>query len=79
MAVNDLQPDVLISAGTSGGFKREGAAIGDCFIGTRFVHHDRRIPIPGFDAYGIGTRDGISCDNLIKVLIIYIQINRCFI
>jgi len=66
VAVNDLRPDILISAGTAGGFKREGAVIGDCFIGSHFVHHDRRIPIPGFDAYGIGARDGILCPNLIK-------------
>jgi 5'-methylthioadenosine nucleosidase len=68
LAINDFHPDLIISAGTSGGFKRVGAAIGDCFIGTSFVHHDRRIQIPGFDKYGVGLRTSPSCSNLIKVL-----------
>lgn len=58
---------MLLSAGTAGGFKRIGAVIGDCFVGTTFVHHDRRFAIPGFDAYGVGQRHGPACLNLIKV------------
>jgi len=34
-------------SGTSGGFKSKGAMIGDTFISTKSVNHDRRIPIPG--------------------------------
>lgn len=33
---------------------RQGAHIGDVFVSSAKVHHDRRIPIPGFDAYGEG-------------------------
>ena len=50
------QPDLCINAGTAGGFVKRGAAIGDVILshGTmRF--HDRRIPIPGFDAWGVGS------------------------
>lgn len=46
--------DLLINAGTCGGFDRKGARIGDVFLTTAVTHHDRRIPIPGFSAYGIG-------------------------
>lgn len=38
----------------------QGANIGDVFVSSAKVHHDRRIPIPGFDAYGIGRLD--SCN-----------------
>uniref|UniRef100_A0A7S0Y7R1 Nucleoside phosphorylase domain-containing protein n=1 Tax=Polytomella parva TaxID=51329 RepID=A0A7S0Y7R1_9CHLO len=54
LAIQALHPDIVISAGTAGGFKSKTAAIGDVFLGTHVVNHDRRIPIPGFDAYGIG-------------------------
>jgi len=46
--------DLLINAGTAGGFQRKGAAIGDVFVTSATAHHDRRIPIPEFVPYGIG-------------------------
>ncbi|CAJ1949833.1 unnamed protein product [Cylindrotheca closterium] len=46
--------DLVLNAGTCGGFKRKGAEIADVFLTTGVANHDRRIPIPGFDAYGIG-------------------------
>lgn len=49
------EPDVVISAGTAGGFNRHGAEIGDVYISTGALRfHDRRIPIDGFREYGIG-------------------------
>jgi 5'-methylthioadenosine nucleosidase len=48
------QIDLVLNAGTCGGFQRKGAAIGDVFLTTGVANHDRRIPIPGFDTYGIG-------------------------
>ena len=54
LAVQAFSPDAVISAGTAGGFRARGAAIGDVFVSTRMLNHDRRIPIPGFDAYGVG-------------------------
>ena len=46
--------DMVVNAGTCGGFKRKGAEIADVFLVTGVANHDRRIPIPGFDTYGIG-------------------------
>ena len=46
LACQRFQPDLIISVGTAGGFKSQGAAIGDVFLGTTTVNHDRRIPIP---------------------------------
>lgn len=47
--------DLLINAGTCGGFQRMGAAIGDVYVTTASANHDRRIAIPGYTDYGIGT------------------------
>ncbi len=44
----------LLNAGTCGGFQRKTAQIGDVFLTTAVAHHDRRIPIPQFEEYGIG-------------------------
>jgi len=56
--------DLLINAGTCGGFKRKGAEIGDVFLTTAVANHDRRIAIPGFDKYGIGRIESASVENL---------------
>eukprot|EP00798_Chlamydomonas_sp_ICE-L_P020726 gene20726-27541_t len=64
LAIQAFKPDVVISAGTAGGFKSQGAAIGDIFISSSLVHHDRRIPIPGFDAYGVGHAEAVPTPKL---------------
>ena len=46
LACQQYKPDLIISVGTAGGFKAQEAAIGDVFVGTTTVNHDRRIPIP---------------------------------
>jgi 5'-methylthioadenosine nucleosidase len=56
--------DLLINAGTSGGFARKGAAIGDVFLTTAVAHHDRRIPIPDFVPYGIGKLNSTIVEHL---------------
>lgn len=66
-AINDLKPDLVINAGTAGGFRSKGATIGDPFLATGLMHHDRRIPIPGFTEYGIGNHVALSTPNLAKV------------
>lgn len=50
-----INPDIIINAGTAGGFRCKGAIIGDVYIANDMaVFHDRRIPLPVFDEYGIG-------------------------
>jgi len=56
--------DLLINAGTCGGFKRKGAEVGDVFLTTAVANHDRRIQIPGFTEYGIGNISSVSVQNL---------------
>ena len=59
-----LKPDLLINAGTAGGFKAKGGAVGDVYLATEFKNHDRRIPIPGFTEYGIGTMSACAAPNM---------------
>jgi len=60
--------DLLINAGTCGGFKAKGAEIGDVFLTTAVANHDRRIPIPDFVPYGIGRIDSTGVKELAKVI-----------
>lgn len=61
---NEFKPDIIINAGTAGGFVRNNAEIGDAYLGEKFVYHDRRIPLPQFEEYGIGNYKGINTRQL---------------
>jgi 5'-methylthioadenosine nucleosidase len=56
--------DLVVNAGTCGGFERMGARIGSVFLTTAVANHDRRIPIPPFIPYGIGKLDSIPAPKL---------------
>jgi len=47
--------DLVVNGGTCGGFARKGGSIGDVYLTSGVANHDRRIQIPGFDKYGVGT------------------------
>ncbi len=53
-AVKSSKPGLVISAGTCGGFVRNGGHIGEVIIADRCVFHDHRIALPGFSEYGFG-------------------------
>lgn len=54
-ACAELQPDVLISAGTAGGFSARGAGIGTVYLSQDYcIFHDRQVPLPGYDASSVG-------------------------
>lgn len=67
-AATHLKPDLIINAGTAGGFRAKGGAVGDVYIGTHMKHHDRRIPIPGFTDYGRGNHEALNVSKLISAL-----------
>lgn len=50
------RPDLVISAGTAGGFSARGAAVCDVFLSTKCIFHARRIPSDGgvLEEYGFG-------------------------
>ena len=55
LAIEKFTPDVVLNAGTAGGIADRGCEIGDVYLGSGvFSFHDRRIPLPGFDRYGMG-------------------------
>lgn len=51
---DDDAVDLILNAGTCGGFQRMGGSIGDVYLTSGVVNHDRRIAIPGFTEYGHG-------------------------
>ncbi|CAG9467323.1 unnamed protein product [Pedinophyceae sp. YPF-701] len=53
LSVMTFKPDLVINAGTAGGFAKRGGAVGDVYVSTAVANHDRRISIPGFDVYGV--------------------------
>mmetsp|Transcript_28705 Transcript_28705/g.43884 ORF Transcript_28705/g.43884 Transcript_28705/m.43884 type:complete len:278 (+) Transcript_28705:63-896(+) len=60
--------DLLINAGTCGGFSRKGAEIGDVFLTTAVANHDRRIQIPSFTEYGVGKVSSTGVKNLAETM-----------
>jgi 5'-methylthioadenosine/S-adenosylhomocysteine nucleosidase len=61
LAIEKFGPDLVLNAGTAGGIAGRGCEIGDVYLSSgKFCFHDRRIPLPGFDQYGMGLYS--SCD-----------------
>jgi 5'-methylthioadenosine nucleosidase len=56
--------DLAINAGTAGGFRAKGGAVGDVYVSSSLSHHDRRIPIPGFTEFGIGSHSSLAVPRL---------------
>lgn len=55
LVIQQLSPDLLINAGTCGGFIKRGGQIGKVYLtGGPFYFHDRRIPLPPFEKYADG-------------------------
>jgi 5'-methylthioadenosine nucleosidase len=49
------EPDLLINAGTCGGFEARGGSVGKTYLASgHFLYHDHVIPIPGFRELGEG-------------------------
>ena len=61
--------DLLVNAGTCGGFGKMGAGIGDVYLTTASANHDRRIPLgPAFEAYGTGSVPTTPVPGLLEAL-----------
>ncbi|EGG99739.1 5'-methylthioadenosine nucleosidase / S-adenosylhomocysteine nucleosidase [gamma proteobacterium IMCC2047] len=64
-AIDKLNPDLLISAGTAGGFAAKGAQIGTLYASEKyFVFHDRIVPLPKFDNAAIGCYPALDVSQL---------------
>lgn len=61
--------DLVINAGTAGGFIVKGANIGDIYLGKSPVrYHDHRIQLPGYDAYGVGSYECMDTKKIAEKL-----------
>lgn len=55
VAIQKLQPDLVISCGTCGGWQRYGARVGQTYIADGVMFHDRRVPGDNeWDTQGLG-------------------------
>jgi nucleoside phosphorylase len=64
-AITAFDPDLVITAGTAGGRRSETMKIGDVVLAReRFVYHDRRIPLPGFQELGVGSFPALPIDSM---------------
>ena len=67
--ITDFQPELVISAGTAGGWQRCGGEIGDVYVSEgQVVHHDRRIDLEGFAAYGVGAYPVVGARRMVRSL-----------
>lgn len=68
-ALDIFTPDLVINAGTAGGFVNCGCKIGDVYLSSDyFCFHDRRIPLPGFEQYGRGSYPSFDTRRMAEVL-----------
>ncbi len=68
-ALNLFDADLVINAGTAGGWQSKGAQIADIYLGKSPIrYHDHRIPIPSFVAYGKGSYPCIDTTELANKL-----------
>ncbi len=68
-AIQQLSPDLIISAGTAGGFAERGAEIGSIYVAKDyFVFHDRIVPLPGFEQVGVGYFPALELGQMVKQL-----------
>ena len=64
-----FRPDLLVNAGTCGGFRSAGAEIGSIYVGAdAFLFHDHWIPLPRFDAFGVGRIPANPPDEVVRLL-----------
>lgn len=64
-----LTPDLIISAGTAGGFKKRGASIGTVYFSSgRIIFHDRFVPLPGFAESALGSYPCVDASSLAQQL-----------
>lgn len=69
LAIEHFKPELIINAGTAGGMADKGCEVGDVYLSeTPFCFHDRRIPIPRFREYGLGSYPSMDTTDLASSL-----------
>lgn len=68
LALSAYRPDLLVNAGTAGGFASKGARVGDVYVSHRYVvFHDRRVDVPGWSRMGQGYYPCIDSDGIARM------------
>ncbi len=69
VTLSRYQPQLLINAGTAGGFSYHGSKIGDVYLSEEaFRFHDRRIPLSKYEEYGVGHFPALDLSHLAQTL-----------
>jgi len=67
IGIENFAPNLMLNAGTAGGFASLNASIGDIYLSHPYVfHHDQRINLPGFKEYGVGKYPCYPCEHIAK-------------
>ncbi|MFA8300246.1 MAG: hypothetical protein ACEPOV_08805 [Hyphomicrobiales bacterium] len=67
--IQKIQPDLIINAGTAGGFAKRGGKIGEVYSAKSGVcFHDKRIPLGDYAAMGLGNYNCLEIPNLSQKL-----------
>lgn len=68
-SITKLSPDLVISAGTAGGFSAKGAEVGTVYLSKdKFVFHDRHVPLKNFDESAVGNFPALDVSRMAKDL-----------
>ena len=69
IAIRKLSPDLVVNAGTCGGFEAQGAKVGEIFVSAgHLLFHDRRIPLPHFQVQAQGRWPATPAPNLARAI-----------
>ena len=62
-------PDLLVNAGTCGGFQARGGEVGSVYVADHeILFHDHRVPIAGWDRFGEGRIPARATDAVIQAV-----------
>lgn len=65
LALEILQPDLVVSTGTAGGFADHGSQIGAiCLSEGNFIYHDHHVPLAGFAGSALGDYPGVDVSDI---------------
>ncbi|MFO0962944.1 MAG: hypothetical protein U0625_08570 [Phycisphaerales bacterium] len=69
LAVRHFDPDLVVNAGTCGGFEARGSRVGDIYVAEgSILFHDRHIPIPEFALQARGAWPTLRAPGIAQVL-----------
>jgi 5'-methylthioadenosine nucleosidase len=67
--IQKLKPDLMISAGTAGGFSAKGADVGTVYLSHKhFIYHDRHVPLTGYSESALGLYPTLNTSKMASAL-----------